>query len=168
MFIEQVQSREALSDLAAGRIASLSLGTPETTENSATVPLTAVFKDGTKIHGTMTLANYHGLWYFFSLGRSGRASGEAADSPTEFDSDVVAAISEEQGKAGTQDLIKNGVLGGGFTKITVDAVHPGVRTATIDVTLSGGNEAPVEGRLVCVSKSDVGVTYWFVASFEKR
>jgi hypothetical protein len=69
---------------------------------------------------------------------------------------------------GTQELITQGILGGGFKTAEVGKITMGARTATVDVTLSGGTDPESQGRLVCVSKTDGATTYWFVASFEKR
>jgi hypothetical protein len=169
MFSEQVESHVALSDLVGGRISEFKLGKPEVAEASATVPLTATYFDGSAVAGTLTLAKFDGLWYFFSLGRTGgEGAKESADTPNSFDSGVVATITHEQAQSGTQGLISKGILDGGFTVVKVDAVHPGPRTATIDVTLSDGTSATTKGQLVCISKTDGATTYWFVASFEKR
>jgi hypothetical protein len=168
MFAEQMQSRVALTDLVEGRIRSLSLGTPATSKDSATVPLTATYRKGSKVKGTLTLDRFSELWYVFGLSRAGGKDSRDLPSATSFDSGVVEAITNAQAQPATQDLINAGILGGGFRVVTVDSVKMGPRTATVDVTLSGGSSPASNARLVCVSKMDAGTTYWFVASFEKR
>lgn len=167
MFVEQMQSRVALTDLVQGKIASFAIGNPVTTDTSATVPLTVTYANGSKLSGRMTFAKFEKAWYFFSLvGRSEKQSNAAT--PEAFDAGVVSTITNQQAEAGTQSLIASGLLGGGFKTVKVDAVKLGQRTATVDVSLSGGSQAPSKGRLVCVSKTEAKTTYWFVASFEKR
>lgn len=169
MFTEQVESRAQLSDLVAGRIASFSVATSTATEDSASVPITAAYSDGSVRHGTIHLARFGKTWYFFSLsaGSVDAESGETT-SPAGFDASVVSAITEQQALPATQELISSGLLGGGFTQAKVDTTSMGERTATVDLTLSGGTQPDAKARLVCVSKTDTGIVYWFVAKFEKR
>ena len=168
MFAEQMESRVAMTDLVQGRISTLSLGIPQVADSSATVPVAATYADGRKMTRTMTFSKYGRTWYFFSLAReSGKPSSDAV-SPESFDSGVVAAITEQQAAAGTQEMIVKGLLGGGYREAKVDGVQTGPRTATVDVTLTGGSEPKTKGRFVCISKTDAGTTYWFVARFEKR
>lgn len=168
MFAEQMQSRAALADLVGGRIKSLSLGKSLTSGDSASVPLTARYSNGSTVKGTMTLDRLNDLWYFFSLSRNGAKDSRDLPSPGSFDSAVVETITNEQAQPGTQELITSGILGGGFNVVEIDSVKMGPRTATVNVTLSGGSSPESKARLVCISKTDAGATYWFVASFEKR
>lgn len=168
MFAEQMQSRAALTDLVSGRIESLTLGKVATSGDSASVALSAKYSKGTAVKGTMTFDRLNDLWYFFSLSRDGAKDSGDYPSPGSFDSGVVETITNAQAQPGTQELITSGILGGGFKVVTVDSVKMGPRTATVNVTLSGGTSPESKARLVCISKTDVGTTYWFVASFEKR
>jgi hypothetical protein len=168
MFAEQMQSRAALADLVSGRIDSLTLGKVATSGDSASVALTAKYSKGSAVKGTLTLDRLNELWYFFSLSREGAKDSGDYPSPGSFDSAVVETITNAQAQPGTQELITSGVLGGGFKVVRIDSVKMGPRTATVDVTLSGGSSPESKGRLVCISKTDAGTTYWFVASFEKR
>ena len=168
MFAEQMQSRAALSDVINGRLRTFSLGQPESGASSASVPLTATYTGGSTITGTLTLAKFADTWYFFSLDRTKNAQSAQAASPASFDSGVVSTITNQQAQKGTQDLIAKGILDGGFKTVTIDSVQMGDRTATMDVSLTGGVQPDSHGRLVCISKIDGATTYWFVASFEKR
>ena len=117
----------------------------------------------------MSLRKFGDLWYFFAFSRDGaNTQSNDAASPESFDSGVVSTITSEQAEPGTQDMISTGILGGGYHQVVVDGVQMGDRTATVDVTLSGGKSPSAKGRLVCISKSEAGTTYWFVARFEKR
>lgn len=168
MFAEQIKSNVALTDLVTGEIASLKLGTPQRTESSATVPVTAVYKDGRSASGVLTFKKYQDTWYFFSLTDSKPDETTQQASPEGFDSSVVGAITSQQAQPGTQELLTDGVLDGGYRTVKVERVTMGPRTATVNVALSGGTEPPAKGRLVCISKTDGSTKYWFVASFEKR
>lgn len=168
MFLEQAESREALAALVGGRIASFELGTPVKTEASATVPLTAVFTDGSTISGVIHLKKYKSSWYFFSLTRDTTEDEREGVTPVAFDSGVVSTITQQQALPGTQEILTTGMLDGGYKTVKVEDVKMGPRTATIDVTLSDGSDPASKGRLVCISKTDGATTYWFVARFEKR
>jgi hypothetical protein len=168
MFAEQLASQGALSGLAHGKIASLSLGKSQQGAALATVPVTATYVDGRKVSGVITFKKYGGTWYFFSLTDATPGQSGPASPPQGFDSGVVQTITTQQALPGTQELITQGIFGGGFTTATVNGVTMGPRTSTVDVTLSGGTQPESKGRLVCISQTDGSTTYWFVASFEKR
>jgi hypothetical protein len=167
MLAEQAEARVPLTELVDGQITSLTLGNPKREESSATVPLTAVFKDGRSVTGTMMFKKYREAWYFVTLTRNGETHDVDVAAPGGFDSGIVSTITQQQAQPGTQELLTNGLLEGGYKMVTVDAVTQGPRTATVEVTLSGGTESASKGRIVFVSKVDGATTYWFVARFEK-
>ena len=140
MFVEQMESNVALTALVDGRLSSMSLGRPVQSDT----------------------------WYFFNISKGDGPTSNDVASPEGFDSGVVSAITREQALPATQEMIVKGILGGGYTVAKMQKVQLGSRTATIDITLSGGSLPDTRGRFVCVSKSDGATTYWFVASFEKR
>ena len=168
MFAAQIASADSLSNLVAGHVVALAIGTPQTRSDSATVPLSVTMDGGLTHSADLTLARYGTTWYVFGLESRPHPQPEHEASSTALDMGVAAAITQQQAEAGTQDMIVNGLLGGGFREVRVDSVQAGPRTATINVALSGGSDATSEGRLVLLSKTDAGTTYWFVASFEKR
>ena len=169
MFAEQIDSHEPLAALVDGRIVSFRTGVARKQDTSATVPLTATFKDGSTINGNVTVKQYNGTWYFFSLVRAGGQSpNPSAATPVGFDSNVVATITKQQAEAGTQEMLTKGLVDGGYRTVKVERVTMGPRTATVDVSMSDGTEPASEGRLVCISKTEGATTYWFVARFEKR
>lgn len=168
MFSEQVASRATLQDLIDGKIHSFELGKAAVEDDSAKVPVTATLSTGSEIKGTITFAKFGDAWYFFSIARDAGKSDRASSGTHSFDSGVVATMAQAQAGPETQKVITDGILGGGFKDIAVNSVQTGPRTATLDVTLSGGSAAEARGRLVCISKTEADKTYWFLASFEKR
>lgn len=168
MFDTQIASADSLSNLVAGHVVALTVGTPQTRDDSATVPLRVKLDDGFTHSADLTLARYGTTWYVFGLESQPHPQQEHEASSTALDMGVVGAITQQQAEAGTQETIVKGLLGGGFREVKVDSVQSGPRTSTIDVTLSGGSDLTSNGRIVLLSKTDAGMTYWFVASFEKR
>jgi hypothetical protein len=168
MFSEQVASRATLQELIGGKIHSFQLGKAAVTGDSAKVPVTATLSTGSEISGAITFAKFGSAWYFFSIARDSGKSDRDRSGTHSFDSGVVATMAQAQAGAETQKVITDGILGGGFNEIVVNSIQTGPRTATLDVTLSGGTAAEARGRLVCISKTEADKTYWFLASFEKR
>jgi hypothetical protein len=165
MYSQQIKSRARLTDLVQGRISTMTFGTPITAENSATVPCTAAYKDGSKITGNLVFTKYKNVWYFTSL-VSQQASDEV--SPASFDSGVASTIAQQQAEPDTQEMIAKDLLTGAYRQVKIDGVHAGPRTATVDFTVTERSDSPTKGRFVLVSKTDAGSTFWFVARFEKR
>jgi hypothetical protein len=167
MFVEQMESVVSLTAVVQRQMDSISFGDPSMTDATATIPVVATLNSGATTKGTLTLKRYGSAWYLFSLRRNGIAD-EAEPAPGKIDRGLVATLTQQQAMPGTQQLITSGLLKHGFRVVTIDHVQAGPRTATVDVTLSGGTDAPSQGRLVCISAVDGGTTYWFVARFEKR
>ena len=165
MYREQLQSQNSLGNLAAGEMASARLGTTNVSGDTASVPLTVTYRDGGSISGTMTLRRYEGLWYFYSLYSSGT---DDSIKPQTVDSSVVAVISSEQGEAGTQELLADGVIANGFQTVRIDGVTMGSGTATVNVTLLGGTLNRRAARFVMISKVDSGRKLWFLTRFELK
>jgi hypothetical protein len=165
MFSQQIKSRARLTDLVEGRILTMTFGTPITAENSATVPCTAAYRDGSKITGNLIFTKYKSVWYFTSL-VSQPTSDEV--SPASFDSGVASTIAQQQAEPDTQEMIAKDLLTGAYQQVKIDGVHRGPRTATVDFTVTERSDSPTKGRFVLVSKTDAGSTFWFVARFEKR
>lgn len=166
MYVEQVESQGSIARLAGGEVVSFDLGTPVTAGDSADVPLTVRFTDGSHISGVAALRKYDGTWYFFSLRAAGKPDRALETTPA-IDPAVVSAITVGQALPTQQELITDGVLSGGFKKATVTGVVPGAGTKTVNVSLSGGREATQTGRFVLIQKTDGPDTYWFIARFEK-
>jgi hypothetical protein len=168
MFTEQAESREPLTALVEGRISSLKSDVAQRDESSAAIPVTAYFDDGSKLSSFLHLKRFGDSWYFFSLSGTDEDESKEKFASKAFDSGVVSTITQQQALPGTQEVLTAGVLDGGYRSVTIDGVTMGARTATVDVTMSGGTEPESKGRFVCISKTDGATTYWFVARFEKR
>lgn len=167
MYSEQLESQQYILALANGEMTSMSLGAPSVKGDTAEIPVTVTSADGATVKGGLTLRQYNGTWYFQSIHSLGKADA-VQSSPAAFDATVVKVITDQQGQAATQELIKNGLLGGGYKKLAVDGVVNGSGTKTVNVSMTGGSEAPESGRFVLIEKNDGATTYWFIARFEKQ
>ena len=165
MYREQVASQAHIGALVDNQIASLTFGDAERSTKSATVPVDVEFRNGSSASGTMTFKKYDGVWYFFSLGVP--ADGSAAKAVA-IDPSVVNVITAQQATEGSQELIENGILGGGFKTARVTSVSKGSGTATVQVALDGGTAAATGGDFLCITKNDGQNTYWFIARFSKQ
>ncbi|MBN1193179.1 MAG: hypothetical protein JXA36_05775 [Coriobacteriia bacterium] len=161
MYWEQIWSQEQIGNLVRGEIASFTLGTVTRSGSTANVRVTANYKSGSAVSGTMVLRDYSGIWYFSSITRDGHA---AITPMGTGDTSVIAAIVSQQ--AANQE-IPTGIISGGYKKVTVNSVSQGSGTATLNITLSGGTAAPMPGTITCVSKTIGGVKHWFITSFAK-
>jgi hypothetical protein len=168
MYSEQLESQPYLAKLADGEVVSLTLGEPWVAASTAGVPVKVALKDGTIVSGDLTLRKYNGVWYFVSIhGASDKDSDDVG--PGSLDSSIVRVITSEQAAPATQDLIKNGLLGGGYKVVVIDGDVTGSGTKTVNVDLSGGSDSGTEhGRFVLIQKVDGAQTYWFIARFEKQ
>lgn len=168
MYAEQLESQPYLTKLANGEVVSLTLGNPVVTASAADVPVKVALKDGTVVNGGLTLRQYNGVWYFVSIHAAGRPDADDVG-PSTIDQGVVRVITDEQATPTSQDLIKNGLLGGGYKVILINGDVAGSGTKTVNVDLTGGSERGTEhGRFVLIQKVDGAQTYWFVARFEKQ
>lgn len=165
MYRQQLQSQANITKLVDNQIASLTMGTPDESGNVARVPVRVRYRNGSSVAGTMTLKKYNGVWYFFSLTASGEGSTEY---PGTFDSSVVKVITAQQATSANQEMITDGLLGGGYKTATVTGVSKGSGTATVKVNLDGGSEPASDGQFVCISKKDGSSTYWFIARFVEK
>lgn len=167
MYSEQVESHDALSALVNGQLKSFSFGTPQAEESSASLPIVVTLADGTSARGSVHFSRFESTWYFVSL-KNQAEPPDGDEALSSVDSDVVRTITEQQAEKATQEMLAEGLLGEGYKKARVDGVEHGSGTATIDLTLSGGSKPDTAGRIVCISKTDLNRTYWFVVRFEKR
>lgn len=166
MYREQLQSQDSIGRLVNNEVESLTFGVVDESANSAVVPVTAKFRSGSSVSGSMKLKNYDDLWYFFSLTSSD--GGTEAPPSSGVDSSVVSVITRQQASAENQEMITNGLLGGGYTVARVTGVQKGSGTATVKVVLSGGSEAESEGEFLCIQKKDGSDAYWFIAKFSAK
>ncbi|KUK47809.1 MAG: Uncharacterized protein XD74_1603 [Actinobacteria bacterium 66_15] len=162
MYAEQVWSQEQIGNLVAGKIASFSLGSVSKSGSTASVRVTANYKSGPDISGTMVLRDYGGTWYFSSITRDGHT---AVTPGVTGDSSVLAAIMTAQ--QNNQDIPK-AIVSGGHTSLSVDGVSAGSGTASIKISLSGGTAPRTTGTITCISKDIGGVKHWFITSFARN
>jgi hypothetical protein len=166
MYREQLQSQTSIVRLVNNEVESLSFGAADESSDTAAVPVTAKFRSGSDVSGTMKLKNYDDLWYFFSLTSSD--GGTERPPSSGIDSSVVSVITRQQASAENQEMIQNGLLGGGYTVARVTGVEKGSGTATVKVAVSGGSEAESQGEFLCIEKKDGSDTYWFIAKFSAK
>jgi len=162
MFYEQVNSREQIGKLVAGEISSFTLGSASDNGTTASIPVSAAYKSGGSLSGTMVLRNYSGVWYFSSITRNGNSGSAVQTVPA--DTGITSTIVQQT--ASNQD-IPLAIIDGGYTTCSVNSVSTGSGTATIGITLSGGTSPRVSGQIVCVSKVIGGTKYWFITSFRR-
>jgi hypothetical protein len=162
MYAEQVASQEQIGNLVAGKIASFSLGSVSKSGSTASVRVTANYKSGPDVSGTMVLRDYGGTWYFSSITRDGSS---AVTPSVTGDSSVLAAIMTAQ--QNNQDIPK-AIVSGGYTSLSVDGVSAGSGTASIKISLSGGSAPRTTGTITCISKDIGGVKHWFITSFARN
>ena len=163
MYVAQIESQSSITALVENRYSSLVIGTPQIASEVATVPMTVHLRGGGTVSGTMTLERFNRLWYVFGLAGTKKdvVSDETLDPG--YDPVVVSVITAQQSTPENQDAFDAGVLGGGFTKITVLGVVKGEGTASVNVRFSGGRSKPRTGRFLCISKRDSATDYWFIA-----
>ncbi len=161
MFWEQVGSQEQIGKLVAGEISGFSLGTVTNNGTSASIGVSANYKAGGSLGGTMVLRNYSGVWYFSSISSAGGGTTvKSIPADTGITSTIVA-------QTPTNQDIPKAIIGGGYKTVTVNSVSAGSGTATVSITLSGGTSARVSGTILCTSKTIGGTKYWFITSFRR-
>ena len=163
MYTAQLESQPEIAALVQNRYSWLSIGAPEQSSDTATVPVTTHFRDGVTQRGVMTLRRFGSLWYFFSLAGSGSDEPTDTHGDVQFDAAVVRVMTSQQATKENQDALVAGVLHGGFTRVRITGVERGQGTASVNVRLSGGTAKARTGRFVCISKRDSSTDYWFIA-----
>ncbi len=167
MYREQLESQANIARLVNDEVESLTFGDPDQSARSADVPVTVKLRAGSSIAGSMKLKSEDGIWYFFSLTSAEGGGGESPQGGS-VDPAVVSAITEQQASATNQEMIKNGLLGGGYRTARVTGVTKGSGTATVNLVLSGGSEPEGEGEFLCIQKKDGSTTYWFITRFSAK
>jgi len=165
MYKEQLQSQENLKRLVDGEVTTLELGTADVSGDTAYVPVTVSFTDGTRLSGQLHLERFSGKWYFYSI-RANATRSDDVSYPDGIDEDVVSTIVEQQATDASQDYINRAILQGGFDSGQISAVKKGSGTAKVELTLSGGPMDQEKSQFVLVRKVAEGSTYWFVARVE--
>lgn len=162
MYWEQLASYEQIADLVDDKFASFDLGEVATNSEGATVRVSAVYRDGGSLTGTLLMRKFSEAWYFAMITRDGNPT----TTPVSGAADMAVAKAIAEGNAANQE-IPVAILDGGYTKITVDKVSKGSGTALVDVTFSGGTLPETKGQITCISKEIGGTVKWFVTGFAK-
>lgn len=152
-----------ITALIDNKISSLYIGRCRASGSTATAPVTARFRGGTKFLGTVVLHKYSGRWYFFSITRGAYGGGISnVPVPVGITSSIMrTAISQQTGN----QSFALGILYGRFHTITVQSVSRNVGTGTINVRLSGGTSRARNAQIVFIRKNaSNGKPYWFLAA----
>lgn len=156
MYWEQVASAEQINSLVKNEIASFTFTSVDVAADSATVDVAAVYRDGTKLNGTLILMKVDGAWYLQSITRD----GNSALTPNAGVADAAIARTIAEHQAANQE-IPEAIVDGTITGMTVNSVKSGSGTATISVTFTGAG-SPVDGEITCISDAD---GTWFITEF---
>lgn len=167
MYQEQIESQPAIQEVLGGSMTSYAISPAQINGDTAVVPLAAKYKDGSTLSGAITLRQFEGKWYFYSITRFAN-DPEPKVGNAGFDSKVVAVITQQQATPVVQESIADGLLSGGFSVVDVTGIDRGAGTATVKVNLTGGREGDAPARFVLIKKMDGSTPYWFVAKFEKQ
>jgi hypothetical protein len=161
--VEQVASQKTITALIEGRIASLYIGRCRIWRGTATAPVTARFRDGTSMAGTIVLKQYRKRWYFYSINAGSSARGISDVSiPAGINTGVMRTAVAQQT---TNQSFALGIIYGRFRTITVNRVTRNWGTATVRLTLSGGRSRARGAQISCLRKDAAnGKPYWFLAA----
>jgi hypothetical protein len=160
LFYEQVSCQQAIEDLVDGEFTALTVDSATVTSETATLRVTATHKLLPTYQGTIVFTRVADMWLFTSLDRD----GSTATLPTRpaVDTAIVDAIIQQH--AANQAVLAD-LLAGGYRTLTVTSVQKGPNTASLQITMSGGNKPERAGGVLLISKSLEGATYWFVTAF---
>jgi hypothetical protein len=159
-FVEQVASRGTITALVDNEISSLRLGRCRRSRGTATVPVTAYFRDGRVLSGTLVLKQWNWHWYFYSIG-VGKAGGISnVVLPPDISSSVMNSAWSRQHKY--QTVVAN-IIYNRYSTVTVGSIARNWGTATVKVRLSAPRRRARNAQIVCTRRdSSNGKTYWFI------
>lgn len=133
--------------------------TPEAAE--AHIPVYVHLRGGPNVNGVLELRKWEGNWYFYSITR-GTEEGDVSQVaiPGGITYPVVyTAISEQR----NHQWITQGILNGGYKKLTVLSRTNNWGTSTVKVKLSRGTRHSVMARMTALRKTATnGNKYWFL------
>jgi hypothetical protein len=161
-FVEQVASQKTLTALVDNEIASLRIGKCRRRKGVATAPVTAYFRDGRTLSGTLVLKQYKWRWYFYSITAGGAGGISSAVLPPDIPSSIMDTAYVQQRKNQT---FASGIIYNRYPVLTVQSVAKNWGTATVYVRMSGTKRRARNAKIVCIRRdSSNGKTYWFLAS----
>jgi hypothetical protein len=159
-FIEQVASRATITSLVDNEIASLRLGRCRRSKGTARVPVTAYFRDGRVMSGTLVLKQWNWHWYFYSIGVGGPGGISNVVPPPDISSSVMNSAWSRQHKY--QTVVAN-IIYNRYSTVGVRSIARNWGTATINIRLSAPKRRARNAKIVCVSRdSSNGKRYWFI------
>ena len=191
MYVEQLESSKNLSRLADGSANRFVINRVDATDSTATIALTAFFKDGTSAPGVMYLVKRSGSWYFMSIGgmnapnASGMAGGVSTQGGTElggsdlqhvekgmmaagiktFDTGVINSMLSQQ--TVNQPMLKE-IVAGTYTTYEFGAPSIGTGTVTVPVTLKGKSGDSAKGEIVLIKSTIDSHDFTFLTTFKKQ
>jgi hypothetical protein len=159
-FVEQVASRATITSLVDNEIASFKLGRCRRSKGTATVPVTAYFRDGRVMSGTLVLRQWNWHWYFYSIGVGGAGGISNVVLPPDIPSSVMNSAWSRQHKY--QTVVAN-IIYNRYSKVTVSSIARNWGTATVKIRLSAPRRKARNAQIVCTRRdSSNGKTYWFI------
>jgi hypothetical protein len=133
--------------------------------NKAVINVTAHTAGGTDVGGKLVLKRYRGVWYFYSITR-GTAEGGLSKVvvPAGLTTSAMnTAIKEQRGHRWMLD----GIVKGGYKKMTVLSRHTSWNTQRVNVKLSGGSRKSTTGRVYAFQKrASNGKKFWFISTLK--
>jgi hypothetical protein len=163
MLVEQVASQRTITALINNEISSIYIGRARTRRGVATIPITARFRNGTSMPGTLVLKLYRKRWYFYSI-TAGSGSGglSGVTIPGGISTGIMRTAVAQQT---TNQSFALGLVYRRFRTISILGVKRNWNTATVRVRLSGGTSRARNAQIACLSKNaSNGKPYWFLAA----
>jgi hypothetical protein len=163
MLAEQVASQKTITALINNEISSISIGRARARRGVATIPITARFRNGASLPGTLVLKQYRKRWYFYSMTAGSVAGGIGGVSiPAGLSTGIMRTAVAQQT---TNQSFALGLVYRRFRVITIQSVKRNWNTATVRVRLSGGSSRARNAQIACLRKDAAdGKPYWFLAA----
>lgn len=162
VYAEQVQAQHHIVELVEDKVAEIEFGPAEMAGIDALIPVTITYRSGESGGGWLVLSNEQDTWYFTSL----RHDRDAPDAPLPADAslEIVEVLTKQQTDAGYQTLLRDGIVTGGVTSMTIGDIVAGPSTTTIEVNLKGSSRFENQRAVfVLVSEGDPDdPEAWFV------
>jgi hypothetical protein len=161
-FVEQVASQKMLTALVDNEIGTLRFGRCRNRRGTATVPVTAYFRDGRVVSGTLVLKQYKYRWYFYSITAGGAGGISSAVLPPDISPSIMGTAAAQQKKRQT---FASNILRNRYQTLTIGGMSRNWNTATIAVRMTQRRLKARKATIACFSQvSSNGKTYWFLAS----
>ncbi len=170
MLREQVASQEMINALLGNtksslHVSSITFGKVAKTTSKATIPITVRTKGGSIVRGVLVMYRFEKRWYFHSITRGTKPRGiSTVKIPAGITTSVVKNAIVEQRE---HQWMLQGIVNGGYKKLTVTGRGSNWNTRRVSVRLSGGTRDATTGRVYAYSKTATnGKRYWFISSLK--